>query len=580
MPKITFIHVSDFHFREKSFDHKIVNDELLLDIKKWKNKNPSAAIDCIFITGDIAYSGLRNEYQLALPFVIDLLNISGCDKNHLFIVPGNHDVNLSSVSDEEKKLITEVRTKEISPAYALAKNNKLLLNKFDSYIEFIEEIDSKNCNWSRTVEGNIKPWYSTQINNTKFRILGLNSSLFQANRKDGIDYSHYTIIDQFKDAMIECDNRDFIIMLTHHPLDPLSEQEKLDLKVLASKLSILHLFGHVHVNQNYSQIIAPDLRYVSLSAGCIFSKNGLIGNYAICELDTDTNKLKIWPKRWAVTSKRWVPDNDWCDLGSDNSYIIDLPGRNLKTVNLEDAQVIASTPESVTIVPGPGEGSIESKEEEAKSKYRDNEMPARLVIKTVPNPKLILVGGDTAILSAYLFLNGSLLTQPGIVVTFSQDNGDIAYLPSVTRTVTNNEGIASIILTATLKPGITNVTAEASFVGVSIKDTTEVNVTEWGTICGKVIDRHGNGIPNAAVTLWIYEYNQIKSCFENTSKYPSPSNPRLTISRKEIGEIGFYEFSRIASGNYCITAERNGKSYFTIVNVTKGTLTQDILIPV
>lgn len=67
--------------------------------------------DLIFCTGDIAYgethcSPLAEQYQEAQAFFDELLKVCGqngktLEKNRLFVVPGNHDVNRNSINNEE-----------------------------------------------------------------------------------------------------------------------------------------------------------------------------------------------------------------------------------------------------------------------------------------------------------------------------------------------------------------------------------------------------------------------------------------------------------------------------------------------
>jgi len=55
--KISFLHISDLHFR-KAFDsdHKLIFEELLKDIVKF-SANEKIKYDFIVISGDLAFSG-------------------------------------------------------------------------------------------------------------------------------------------------------------------------------------------------------------------------------------------------------------------------------------------------------------------------------------------------------------------------------------------------------------------------------------------------------------------------------------------------------------------------------------------
>ena len=67
MSVITWLHISDLHFRASDkFDSAVVTQALLKDISQRENIAPALKkIDLIFITGDIAFSGKPNEYEVA-----------------------------------------------------------------------------------------------------------------------------------------------------------------------------------------------------------------------------------------------------------------------------------------------------------------------------------------------------------------------------------------------------------------------------------------------------------------------------------------------------------------------------------
>lgn len=50
--------------------------------------------EIIVVSGDIAYSGLKEEYQLAFSFLNDLLKVLKLTKDKIFLVPGNHDLDI------------------------------------------------------------------------------------------------------------------------------------------------------------------------------------------------------------------------------------------------------------------------------------------------------------------------------------------------------------------------------------------------------------------------------------------------------------------------------------------------------
>jgi hypothetical protein len=96
MGGLTWIHLSDWHQKGKDFDRQVVRDRLMEDIENRIAISPDLAeIDFIVFSGDVAFSGKAEEYQAAKKeFFEHLSKASDVKPESLFIVPGNHDLNL------------------------------------------------------------------------------------------------------------------------------------------------------------------------------------------------------------------------------------------------------------------------------------------------------------------------------------------------------------------------------------------------------------------------------------------------------------------------------------------------------
>jgi len=210
-------------------------------------------------------------------------------------------------------------------------------------------------------------------------------------------------------------------------------------------------------------------------------------------------------------------------------------------------------------------------------------VPMPDAIKVTPDPSTILVGGDTSIITAQLYLNGKPYKRSGITVTFFGDNDTIGTLPAVRTNVSNTAGQASVILTSNQTKGDVNITGFAKVsLSRNLTDTCVVHVVGWGTISGMVTDKNKNGIPNAMVQLWNVQY--ANGTYENQNLVKSPENPQYTVSRAEIAAIGTYTYYRIPSGIYNLTASVNDSAgnthtWFAWVNLTVGTATNNVALP-
>lgn len=115
-------------------DTSIVLDALFKDLKKLNVK-----IDFILFNGDLINNGSMGfdkdyEYNLVMEYFIEpLLTNLSLDKNNIFFVPGNHDVNRSKIND--------VLYGNVSEKF----NNRDELNKFidnlDQYVPLLGRLE-------------------------------------------------------------------------------------------------------------------------------------------------------------------------------------------------------------------------------------------------------------------------------------------------------------------------------------------------------------------------------------------------------------------------------------------------------
>ena len=100
---LVFIHLADMHFRATSngqfdLDHDIRN-ELRLDIRSLAEAG--TRFSGIFICGDIAWSGMNAEYQIASQWLDGLCDNVNCQRESVWVVPGNHDIDRSIVKKSQ-----------------------------------------------------------------------------------------------------------------------------------------------------------------------------------------------------------------------------------------------------------------------------------------------------------------------------------------------------------------------------------------------------------------------------------------------------------------------------------------------
>jgi len=179
-----------------------------------------------------------------------------------------------------------------------------------------------------------------------------------------------------------------------------------------------------------------------------------------------------------------------------------------------------------------------------------------------------------SVVTAQLFLNGKPYHRSDIPVTFTSDNDSVAVLEPLDRTrPSDSHGQAKILLISNNTKGIVNITASSriSF-SHEVKDSCTVYVVGWGTVSGVVTDKNKNGVPDAKVTLWVWNGTA------NIGIIDTPDNPQLT-NDGSTAAIGTYTFSRVPVGVYNLTAEKDGHVYFAMVYMNVGTYTANVAFP-
>jgi hypothetical protein len=181
-----------------------------------------------------------------------------------------------------------------------------------------------------------------------------------------------------------------------------------------------------------------------------------------------------------------------------------------------------------------------------------------------------------SVITAQLYLNGAPYHMANIPITFTSDNDTVAVLEPNNRTRPSDaNGQAKILLIAHNRTGLVNITAESEIIrGHKLSDTCTVRVVGWGTVSGIVTDQNRNGVPDAVVTLWLWNGTA------SVNKLVSHDNPQLSNDGRTAA-IGMYTFVYVPVGSYNVTAERDGHGYYRLFDLHEGqgTITANVAIP-
>ncbi len=325
---LTWLHISDWHQEVSEFRPQLVRDALIRDIRNRSMIHPDLAkIDFIVFSGDVASSGQTEEYSAAISQLFTpLLEACGISSDHLFIVPGNHDLDRRNFASIPAKVIDYPKSAaEVQRWLSDKPRKKLLSNPFHAFADFVASYTGqKQPDYS-----NICKW---EKGNKHIALLGLNSAWISGRHKDSkgkIDDLGFLIVGepQISESLEKISDADVKILVLHHPFDWLAEFDRIQVENRLRNQCHFILCGHQH---------KPQIEIVCASNGCMVIPAGACYNrgntddtfyasaYNFVHLDFNAGKGVMFLRRWSDPRNEWIEDNDSFPSGK---FEFSLPGR-------------------------------------------------------------------------------------------------------------------------------------------------------------------------------------------------------------------------------------------------------------
>jgi len=314
------LHISDLHIndaKKDKFDRSVVLEPLIKRIKQDKDKN-NFHPEIIVVTGDIAFKGIKAEYDLAKVFFDDLLAALDLDNNRLFVVPGNHDVNRKKYRPTEVLHYNKMR--DLNEELENYREN--LLKGMVDYFDFTETYLPHLEN----IHGRLVPFVNTFDAKCGKRIglVGLNSAWMcrKSDDKGTIAIGEF----QVKKAMEELEKKgeiDLQVVLFHHPLDWIWSKDR---KICRRHLnnSIL-LSGHLHdVEGGYLNDLNGSIYQFQAGGAYLGTESDWPGRFHYITLDWGANKIRLYFRKFVNDPRKWSLDGE---TGEDGQKVFKMIGR-------------------------------------------------------------------------------------------------------------------------------------------------------------------------------------------------------------------------------------------------------------
>ena len=266
---MVLLHISDIHFKSPEcltpdLDPNVpYRTRMLRDIRNFISDLGS--VSAILISGDIAFKGAREEYQIAATWIRELCAAANCPQEQVYLVPGNHDVD--RVKIRRRPDIQNVQAAIIDASDTSregvfreqihhTQTSQSLLAPIAQYNSFAAKYDCQVY-----FPGRPKWTHHLHLNaDIRLQIHGLTSTFLSGvngndDTRDQLYLSPIQTVFDPKDDVIH-------LVLCHHPPDWLVDGD--DVREAIDGAVAVQMFGHKH-----RQRIEHDVTHVRYGAGAV-----------------------------------------------------------------------------------------------------------------------------------------------------------------------------------------------------------------------------------------------------------------------------------------------------------------------
>lgn len=312
MQKINWIHFSDLHLgNDSAVDTCLMRRKLpqyIADLNQ--------TFDYAFCTGDV--KEWNKDYLKASDYLRSLCTSSKTTLDHLFIVPGNHDVDIGGADRAEViSRLTNWQTDDYKSNVGTISETDLALLRSgeEKFLSFIYDLFGKER------AARYKQLHFV-VSTEHFNIVHLDSTITYGKSHDR-DFIVGTRA--LMDTLDACDESKPTIILTHYSYDFLAQDERNQVETLLSSYNVqLWFAGHEHENL----IRWQRGKFLECQCGNLALQKGARSCFLTGELDLDTGDGKISVHVW-YEGKGWE-EYPFARVGSEDDRVfpfqLRLPG--------------------------------------------------------------------------------------------------------------------------------------------------------------------------------------------------------------------------------------------------------------
>jgi len=306
---IALLQLSDIHFKKD--DNSVLNKiEKIFDAIK--NEVDTCKYLFIVFTGDIAFSGQKDEYRQAEILINDLQtrirNYNNNIKIEFIFTPGNHDCDFSQNEEVRNMIIDNIvqDPSKITPALI-----STCVETQKEYLNFVATLVADE-NINRELSNNIFSRYEYNIDTYKIAFNSYNLAWVSKKQESQSKVIYPT--GNINKGLISNEDYNLTISLFHHPLHWLEHSNMRSFKELVNSTSNIVLTGHEHVHTAKKESPIDTNQYIEyIEAGALQeSSNADNSSFNLLILDLKDKKQDIFEFNWNLGI--YVKNDTHCNI--------------------------------------------------------------------------------------------------------------------------------------------------------------------------------------------------------------------------------------------------------------------------
>jgi hypothetical protein len=256
-------------------------------------------IDMVSVTGDIAFSGLQEEYQNFEAWVIKPMScISELSSATWCVVPGNHDIDFAADYADQNAILKYSENKIFTSGDTGRKARSPLLNRFAAFKTFSANFPATNATSWLEQDGYFDIVIPIPLGLT-LRVIGLNTAWCENRPTRAGEKKPILGGDLLASALKRDKPATLTLVLGHHPLALAEPEERNEISALLASKGLVYLAGHEHHIGPCAHVLG-DSMFLTLVANAVdphlSPETNPKSGYLWLEYDADKRKFSFFPR--------------------------------------------------------------------------------------------------------------------------------------------------------------------------------------------------------------------------------------------------------------------------------------------